>query len=334
MTKALAVFVSVVIAGLLAVPFVSGGNSGTSGNSNTAHLYLYEKDSAWNVVEDGAWGKMTYRLSGPEFQYVFNGHHLMYDAVNPVDYSLIYYPDGWPGNGLIVLGSGVTVLEVCPDEYYVGLGYLHLGGIVNTGDMPASFDANYANGAKIWLVPTDDVDADEHMMVAWNPESYLFEGGLIKFVDTSAFDSLNMYEKNPVDWTVIDGGAHGLLTWDPDEDLFAFGFDGWGLRASTSFSLIYYPNPWEGTGEIVLGAGTTDADGYVHISSSIDTGDLPIADDYNADPSTTTYSDGTTGAKIWLVRSSDIVSGQMAGWNPTEYLFEERLIYFNDTNDW
>jgi hypothetical protein len=326
--------VSVVIAGLLAVPFVSGGNSGTSGNSNTAHLYLYEKDSAWNVVEDGAWGKMTYRLSGPEFQYVFNGHHLMYDAVNPVDYSLIYYPDGWPGNGLIVLGSGVTVLEVCPDEYYVGLGYLHLGGIVNTGDMPASFDANYANGAKIWLVPTDDVDADEHMMVAWNPESYLFEGGLIKFVDTSAFDSLNMYEKNPVDWTVIDGGAHGLLTWDPDEDLFAFGFDGWGLRASTSFSLIYYPNPWEGTGEIVLGAGTTDADGYVHISSSIDTGDLPIADDYNADPSTTTYSDGTTGAKIWLVRSSDIVSGQMAGWNPTEYLFEERLIYFNDTNDW
>lgn len=198
MTRALAVFVSVVIAGLLAVPFVSGGNSGTSGNSNTAHLYLYEKDpSTWDVIEDGAWGKMTYLLSGPEFQYVFNGHHLKGDGVNTigVSYSLIYYPDGWPGTGLIVLGSGMTEEELCPYEYYEGLGYLHLEGVVNTGDLPVPSDLNAkedtttyddgTTGAKIWLVLTADVDTGAHVMVGWNPGSYLFEGCLITFDDTA-----------------------------------------------------------------------------------------------------------------------------------------------------
>ena len=41
------------------------------------------------------------------------------------------------------------------------------------------------------------------------------------------------------------------------------------------------------------------------------------------------------GAKIWLVKSSDIQIGdetnKMVGWNPLEYLFEYNLINFDNT---
>jgi len=120
------------------------GPTGPAGKSNKAHLYLYEKDpTSWEIVSDGAWGKMTYDQSGELFSYVFNGHHL-----NPnEDYTLIYYPDPWPGTGLICLGEGTA-----NDG-----GNIHLMGSENTGVLPAEYDAN-KDGAKIWLVKSTDVD--------------------------------------------------------------------------------------------------------------------------------------------------------------------------------
>jgi len=145
------------------------GKSGGSGKSNTAHLYLHEKDpSDWSIVEDGAWGKMKYNLEGAEFKFVFNGHGLD----EGVDYLLIYYPDPWPGTGLIVLGAGTA-----NDEYNV-----HIMGSVNTGDLPIATDAN--DGAKIWLILADDYDEVNASWNAWNPTEYLFEYDLISFNDT------------------------------------------------------------------------------------------------------------------------------------------------------
>ena len=39
------------------------------------------------------------------------------------------------------------------------------------------------------------------------------------------------------------------------------------------------------------------------------------------------------GAKIWLILSSDVdcENSKMIGWNPTEYLFEHNLIYYEKT---
>jgi hypothetical protein len=124
----------------------------------------------WPIVEDGAWGKMRYRLSGSEFNFVFNGH----DLEPGWDYTLIYYPDPWPGDSLICLGSGVA-----NDSADV-----HIMGRVDTGDLPADYDENA--GAKIWLVLTADVDCDSDPthMVGWNPTEYLFEFDLITFDDT------------------------------------------------------------------------------------------------------------------------------------------------------
>jgi len=167
MKKLLVVLVaSLVLLSLVAVPALAGKH-GLAGKSNVAHLYLYEKDAVWDIVEDGAWGKMNYKLSGSTFDFVFNGHGL-----DPnIDYSLIYYPDPWPGNGLICLGAGSA------NEG----GNVHIMGAAETGDLPAEGDTN--RGAKIWLVLSDDVECGVQM-VGWNPTEYLFEYDLITFDDT------------------------------------------------------------------------------------------------------------------------------------------------------
>lgn len=154
------------------------GKNGPAGKSNIGHLYLYEKtgDPDWEIVEGGAWGKMKYNLSGPEFEFVFNGHGL----VPGQNYTLLYYPDPWPGNDLICLGVGLAN----------GNGDIHIMGSVNTGDLPAEVDQNYPDGAKIWLVMSSDVDCvgvqtGMTHMIGWNPTEYLFEGELITFDDTN-----------------------------------------------------------------------------------------------------------------------------------------------------
>jgi len=145
------------------------GPHGQAGKSNIAHLYLFEKDpSTWEIVEDGAWGKMKYNLAGSEFEFVFNGHGL-----EPgYEYTLVYYPDPWPGNGLICLGD-----DTANDD-----GNVHIMGSVDTGDLPASDDEN--DGAKIWLVLSSDVDCENQYMIGWHPTEYLFEHNLITFDDT------------------------------------------------------------------------------------------------------------------------------------------------------
>lgn len=101
---------------------------------------------------------MKYRLSGPEFDFVFNGHGL--DGGD--EYTLIYYPDPWPGSGLICLGSGVANMY----------GDVHIMGSEDAGDL---------TDAKIWLVLSDGVDCDSTLVTGWNPSEYLSEHDLIDF---------------------------------------------------------------------------------------------------------------------------------------------------------
>ena len=121
-------FVVALISLLTLSSALAAGKNGPAGKSNVGHLYLYEKNPTdWTIVEGGAWGKMKYNLSGPEFDFVFNGHELPIG----VKYALIYYPDPWPGTGLIILGDG-TVNEN---------GDINIKGKVNTGDLPVAGDA-------------------------------------------------------------------------------------------------------------------------------------------------------------------------------------------------
>ena len=155
-------------------------SSAPAGNSNIAHLYLVEKDPAnFQPVPGGAWGKLVYARSGPSFDFVFNGHKL--DA--GIAYTLIYYPDPWPGNGAKCLGNAVADTN----------GDVHIQGRRNTGNLPIATDLN-ANpettteppqtGAKIWLVLTGDVNCTSATMVNYHPTEYLFEMHLITYTKT------------------------------------------------------------------------------------------------------------------------------------------------------
>ena len=183
--KLMIVTVIAVVMGLLAVPVIAKGPSGPAGKSNVGHLYLYEKtpnpdadrEDPWLIVEGGMWGKMKYNLSGATFDFVFNGHGLPIGQ----EYTLIYYPDPWPAEGLICLGSGI----VMEDESEDGVGNIHIKGSVDTGDLPNVGDENYPEGAKIFLVPSGDVDCDGQVMIGWTgDDANLYEGVLITFDDT------------------------------------------------------------------------------------------------------------------------------------------------------
>lgn len=134
---------------------------------------------------------------------------------------------------------------------------------------------------------------------------------------------LYLYEKDLTTWEIIVGGAWGKLQYTAVGREFNFVFNGHGLEAGIEYTLIYYPDPWPGSGLVCFGSGVAVDDGNVHIAGSVNTGDLPITSDINA------------GAKIWLVLSSDVNcdNQRMIGWNGEEYLFESALITFDDIDN-
>jgi len=131
------------------------------------------------------------------------------------------------------------------------------------------------------------------------------------------------FEKNPEDWSIVEGGAWGKMQYRISGQTFDFVFNGHSLEPGSDYMLIYYPDPWPGNGLICLGEKKASEKGNVHIKGSVDTGDLPIE------------SDASPGAKIWLVLSDDVDcdDATMVGWNPLEYLFEYDVITFDDTDE-
>jgi len=142
---------------------------------------------------------------------------------------------------------------------------------------------------------------------------------------------LYLYEKNPADWSIVDGGAWGKFNYklsvagvDGVDTTVSGVFNGHGLVADESYSLIYYPEtrttwPWP---VVVIGSGTANKGGNVHIKGTATIG----GPDSHNDPLDIDYYPDELGDKIWLVLTDDIVGGSLTLWNPTEYLFENNLI--------
>ncbi len=187
--------------------FVSVVMADENGGAKVGRLFLFQKcDSSligqsghdsfgcpnigtgpWPIFPDNRrWGRLEYSLWGEKFAFSFKGRRLL----PKTEYTLIYYPDPWPGSGLICLGSGKTNKA----------GNINIHGKKDIGtSLPASYDANFnpispsgAVGAKIWLVLSDDVQcANGGTMLNWNPTAYLFEYNLIVYenVDISFDDA-------------------------------------------------------------------------------------------------------------------------------------------------
>jgi hypothetical protein len=129
---------------LVAVPIViAKGDNPANDKPNT--LYLYEKDAEWNIVWDGAWGKMSFKLDETEIDCVFNGHKLEKKTA----YSLVSFNGNWPF--VTVIASGISNAG----------GNINLAGSVDLGAIPTWIvDEETQEGYKIWLVESVDLSKD------------------------------------------------------------------------------------------------------------------------------------------------------------------------------
>jgi hypothetical protein len=134
------------------------------------------------------------------------------------------------------------------------------------------------------------------------------------------------------DYTIWSFAMWGQLDYYTPLATFDYAFDGHGLAASTEYTLLYYPDPYPGDNLICIDHGTTNATGDILLYGSTNIGALPIPADLNSVVGTSTYP-STTGAKIWLVLSSDVdcisTPHHMTAWHPTLYLFELWLIQYD-----
>lgn len=115
-------------------------------------------------------------------------------------------------------------------------------------------------------------------------------------------NNLYLYEKNPVTWDIVWGGAWGKMSWNAAGDVT---FNGHGLESGVSYSLIVYNDPWPGAPITIIGTATANRGGNVNIAGALGAGNY---------------------AKIWLVLTSDVTPSGMIGWHPGEYLFEHNAI--------
>ncbi len=124
-------------------------------------------------------------------------------------------------------------------------------------------------------------------------------------------------ENKDASWVTIGGdGIWGYVLFDPQASTFDYAVECMGLTPGTNYSFIYYPEPqttwpWPIT---VIDSGVAAGDTSLSLSGSYDFGQ-----DLNQ-------------VKLWVVVSSDIVAGEMSGWNPGNYLFETILINYDDTD--
>jgi len=139
-------------------------------------LVLENKDpSDWNEIDDGTKGILKYNSSREVFSYALSAKGLEAKT----EYSLIYYADDWPGNnpGALIAEGKTNKKGKLREKHNTGEVDLNMS-------LPHPDDANYPEGAKIWLVPSDCYDADTNSITTWSPSRFLFEHNLITYVET------------------------------------------------------------------------------------------------------------------------------------------------------
>ena len=137
-------------------------------------------------------------------------------------------------------------------------------------------------------------------------------------------DHLYLYEKDTETWNIMEDPAWAKMNINTKKGKFVC--NAHGLTPDEEYALICYQDPWPGTDSLLLGSGTADQEGNVHIKGQIDYDTLP-SQEYTIGEGEEQYT--VEGSKIWLVLATDFDENQMADWNPTEYLFEFDLINQN-----
>ncbi|MFW6117835.1 MAG: hypothetical protein ACOC6G_04535 [Thermoproteota archaeon] len=171
----------VLLMAMVAAPVMARGpnNIGKAGKSPIVRMNLYQKTGVpdWEIVEDGAWGRVIINIESGKL--VFNGHGLP----EGIEYTLISYgepedPGDWLNSHSIeCLGEGVVNEE----------GDIHIMSNIGDDDLICNeygenADGDYTRdeGVKVWLVLSEDVGENCESMIDWDSAEYLFEDDLIR----------------------------------------------------------------------------------------------------------------------------------------------------------
>ena len=128
-------------------------------------------------------------------------------------------------------------------------------------------------------------------------------------VALAAEQTLTLESKDPGDWSNEESQVdHGTLTYNDLAPTFDYNLMLYGMT-DADYSMIYYADPWPGSGSILI-TDVTVTDGDAQVSGSVATGSL-------------------VDAKIWIVLADDYSDGMVA-WSPLSYLFENNLITYTE----
>lgn len=142
----------------------------------------------------------------------------------------------------------------------------------------------------------------------------VISGAIVSF---RAFN-IKLAQKNPADWTVVEGGSGNVLLSQGDNARAIIR----KMEPNTDYTLIYYGygennDVWPYT--TCISEATTNKHGAVR---------FPVQTfDYTGFV-TDGNSDATNKQKFWVILSSDVDCDHhmMTAWNPTKYLFEQETI--------
>ena len=143
----------------------------------------------------------------------------------------------------------------------------------------------------------------------------------------SGNDHLYLFQKESVDWEIVEDPKWAKMNINNKKNTFVF--NAHGLTPDADFELICYLDPWPGEGSIILGTGTSDAEGNIHIKKEIDVVSLhaEALAKFENYPAETVLEEGS---KIWLVPAADFdeteTQQKMVAWNPDQILFEFDLL--------
>lgn len=170
----------------------------------------------------------------------------------------------------------------------------------------------------------------------------------------ATYDSNVTLENKNSTWAVIEDEASATVDFNASGDVFAWQAYGtvpnFEVGTAKCYALIYYADEddrfvnWGGDNPgALLGVFEVNA-----CDGSFDTGDkettltinLPEVPDYNINPDpwdeycseeTDDYNH-CCGAKLWIVPCDDYDEPSMTAWNPSMYLFETDLIWYDNTD--
>jgi hypothetical protein len=270
------------------------------------NINLVQKNPTdWSKIKGGASGDFWVGPFEQRFTFTAKG------LVKNTEYTLLSYAEPYPGTGSKVIGQATSnnkgVVKITGK-------FSNTESVVYNIYAPDA-DGDYKDtvGAKIWLVKTSDLSIVQGTasFVSWNPTAYLFETSLIDYPN---LDNMKLVQKDTTTWEPIIGGMQGTFAVNKNKFMFTAS----KLTPSTSYSLISYTEPW-GSVNTILGTGVSGKKGNVVITGNSFVGSLV----YNT--YTTGEYAGLTGAKIWLVPTSDL-SGGVLTWDPSAFLYETHLI--------